>query len=76
MKTYIVRVDWPHSEERMFLIYAGTTETAEVMAEDKLIELGDADPGELSDPNSEIDLIVIEVEGAAVPEHPSLIWVV
>jgi len=75
MKAYIVDVDWPHSEDRMFLVYASTPEAAEAIAEEKLIALGDVEPGDISDPNSEVGLIVIEAEGACVPEHPALIWI-
>ena len=76
MKTYIIVVDWPHREDRMFLVYANTEQEAEAMAEKKLIELGDAEPNEISDPSSEIDLIAMEAEGATAPEQPELIWIV
>lgn len=75
LKAFIVTIDWPHAEERLFMAYAQDADRAEALAHEKLIELEDLEEDEDLD-GAETTIRALEVEGAPVPQNEALIWVV
>ena len=75
LSMFVVQVEWQESEQRIFIVYCEGKDEAECMAEDKLVELGDLEVGELHGDDSEAEMFCIEVVGPPVPDEPELFWV-
>lgn len=76
MEAYLIELDWPHAEHRLFMAYATSESRAKEMAEQKLVELEDLEVGELDSPASEATLVAHKVDGAPLPPADLLLWVV
>tara|TARA_Y100000815_G_scaffold263209_1_gene277510 strand:- start:803 stop:1036 length:234 start_codon:yes stop_codon:yes gene_type:complete len=71
---YIITIQWPHAEKRLFMAYAQNEAIAQTLAHEKLIELGDLEEDEDLE-GAETIIHADEVVGAPCPDEEKIFWV-